>query len=340
MDALHLALTAGRPWDLVLDVAAGKGAARRWPVLLHHVRRGGRLAVRLPGEPGAGHGVRRAGPRGPGSGRGAADARPRPARQPRPGPGRAGRLGRATCGSTTVGCVATNSVGTLAKVPEEDADAFLRARPEAGRMLTTVPPPALRVPLRAAVERAGPAALRDRRPGGVGARVRRRDLPRPPGGVRRRVRAAGELPAPVQAAAAQRGVRRVGAALRPRAPAGDRAPGGRRRTCWTAMSAATSGMPSPTRSVTSGAGGWPSNGIRTSGRWCSPSRAPSLATWELDLLAAGGVDADRVVVAHEPTRGRHAGRVVAAVRDAGLRAPDDRDDVRRGRHPPGRSGRG
>ncbi|HVG68742.1 MAG TPA: glycosyltransferase family 61 protein, partial [Gaiellales bacterium] len=27
----------------------------------------------------------------------------------------------------------------------------------------------------------------------------------------------------------------------------------------------------------------------------------SLATWELDLLAAGGVDADRVVVAHEPT---------------------------------------
>ena len=26
-----------------------------------------------------------------------------------------------------------------------------------------------------------------------------------------------------------------------------------------------------------------------------------LATWELDLLAAGGVDADRVVVAHEPT---------------------------------------
>ena len=52
MDALHLALTAGRPWDLVLDVAAGKGAARRWPVLLHHVRRGGRLALRLPGEPG------------------------------------------------------------------------------------------------------------------------------------------------------------------------------------------------------------------------------------------------------------------------------------------------
>ena len=48
MDAVHLALAAGRPWDLVLDVAAGKGTAKRWPVLLHHVRRGGNLAVRVP----------------------------------------------------------------------------------------------------------------------------------------------------------------------------------------------------------------------------------------------------------------------------------------------------
>ena len=28
----------------------------------------------------------------------------------------------------------------------------------------------------------------------------------------------------------------------------------------------------------------------------------SLATWELDLFAAGGVETERVVVAHEPTR--------------------------------------
>ena len=48
MDAVHLALAAGRPWDLVLDVAAGKGTAKRWPVLLHHVRRGGNLAMRVP----------------------------------------------------------------------------------------------------------------------------------------------------------------------------------------------------------------------------------------------------------------------------------------------------
>ena len=48
LDSLHLALAAGRPWDLILDVAAGR-VARRWQVLLHHVRRGGSLAVRLSG---------------------------------------------------------------------------------------------------------------------------------------------------------------------------------------------------------------------------------------------------------------------------------------------------
>ena len=78
--------------------------------------------------------------------------------------------------------------------------------------------------MRAAVERPRRPAQRVRRPGGVAARVRRCDLPGPPGGVRRRVRAAGELSPPVQETAAQRGLRGVGASFRPPARAGDRGP--------------------------------------------------------------------------------------------------------------------
>ena len=85
MDVVHLGLTAGRPWDLVLDVAGGKGAARRWPVLLHHVRRGGRVAVRLPGRArGPSQRTVRRGPGRPGSGLEA----PTPGRDPRDNPER------------------------------------------------------------------------------------------------------------------------------------------------------------------------------------------------------------------------------------------------------------
>ena len=117
-------------------------------------------------------------------------------------------------------------------------------------------------------------------------------------------------------------------------------PSGRRASCasrsrrWptstarisssTATSAGTSDMRSPTRSATSGAGDSPSSGTPTCARWCSPSRRTGLAAWELDLLEAGGVDRDRVVVAHEPTAGRRLGQLVARVRDAGLRPSRDR----------------
>ena len=138
MDAVHLALTAGPSWDLVLDVAAGKGTAKRWPVLLFHVRRGGHLAVRLPD---ASRPVedsvtdvaaaRRAGAEPPEPGR---DLRDNPERDL-----------AALAASTTDLRVrdgwlrATSVVDTLAKVPESDGDAFLRLRPAAGRTLTTVP---------------------------------------------------------------------------------------------------------------------------------------------------------------------------------------------------------
>ena len=156
MDAVHLALTAGRPWDLVLDVAAGKGTAKRWPVLLHHVRRGGNLAVRVPdsSRPLEGSVVdvaaaRRAGAEPPTPGR---DLRDNPERDL-----------AALAASTTDLRVrdgwlrATSAVDTLAKVPEADGDAFLRARPSAGRTLTTVP--GLRFESRCALRSSAPVDL-------------------------------------------------------------------------------------------------------------------------------------------------------------------------------------
>ena len=138
LDDVHLALTAGRPWDLVLDVAGGGGAARRWPVLLHHVRPGGGLAVRVPARSAALE-------------RSVAEVReaqqaevlaPAPGRDPRDNAERDVAALAASASDLRIedGWLrATQSVGTLAKVPEADADAFLAARPEAGRVLTTVP---------------------------------------------------------------------------------------------------------------------------------------------------------------------------------------------------------
>jgi capsular polysaccharide biosynthesis protein len=138
MDPLHVALTAGRPWDLVLDVAAGQGAVQRWPVLMHHVRRGGSLALRLPGRPGPVRrsvaevlAAQRAGP-----------VTPTPGRDTRDNPERDLAALAATAAALRLedGWLrATSTADTLAKVPEADADAFLRLRPAAGRVLATEP---------------------------------------------------------------------------------------------------------------------------------------------------------------------------------------------------------
>jgi capsular polysaccharide biosynthesis protein len=138
MDAVHLELTAGRPWDLVLDVAGGKSARGRWPVLLHHVRRGGTLAVRLPGRPGP----LRASVREVLAAQQAGPEPPTPGRDPRGNPERdlAALAASASDPRIEDGWLrATNAVATLAKVPEQDASTFLAARPAAGRVLTTLP---------------------------------------------------------------------------------------------------------------------------------------------------------------------------------------------------------
>ncbi len=138
MAAVHLALTSGRPWDLVLDVAGGKGAARRWPVLLHHVRRGGRLAVRPPGHAKQlGRSVRRVL-----DAQAVGVAAPTPGRDRRDNPERDLAALAASTGDLRIEdgwLQATSLVATLAKVPELEADAFLSGRPDAGRVLTTVP---------------------------------------------------------------------------------------------------------------------------------------------------------------------------------------------------------
>ena len=134
MDAVHLALAAGRPWDAVVDIAGGKGTARRWPVLLHHVRRGGQLAVRVPDEARSLEesvvqvaSAKQAGVEAPAPGR---DLRDNPERDL-----------AALAASTDDLHVrngwlqATSTLETLAKVPESDADAFLLTRPAAGHTL-------------------------------------------------------------------------------------------------------------------------------------------------------------------------------------------------------------
>ena len=224
MDAVHLALTAGRPWDLVLDVAAGKGTAQEVAGAAPP-----RTTRRQPGRAGPGRAPGRSRSRwstwSPRAGR--APSLRTPGRDLRDNPER--DLAALAASTTDLRVrdgwlCATSAVDTLAKVPEADADALPASKTVGGSHADDDPRAALRLAMRPAVERPGRPAQRVRRPGGVAARVRRRDLPGPPGGVRRRLRAAGELSTPVQETAAQRGLRGVGSPVRPRARAGDERP--------------------------------------------------------------------------------------------------------------------
>jgi capsular polysaccharide biosynthesis protein len=138
MDVVHLALAAGRPWDAIVDVATGQGAARRWRVLVQHLRPGGRLALRVPDDAGPlvesvaeVTAARRSGAEPPVPGR---DLRTNPERD-------LAALVASTDGlHISDGWLhATSTLETLAKVPESAADEFLLARPAAGRTLVTLP---------------------------------------------------------------------------------------------------------------------------------------------------------------------------------------------------------
>jgi capsular polysaccharide biosynthesis protein len=299
MDALHLALTAGRPWDLVLDVAAGKGAARRWPVLLHHVRPGGRVAQRIPDEADdvsssvtQVHEARAAGVHPP-----------TPGRDPRDTPDR--DLAALASSAPDVAIddgwlVASNAIGTLAKVPEQDADAFLRARPEAGRTLTTVPP--LRFTSRCVLRSSAPVEL----PTEIDApavSVREYDDVTCLG--RQAAYGAGFVLPESYRHPFKRRLRNV--AFAEWAPRFVREP-----------PPATARLEGPAYLLDSYVRGHFGHALTDQvghfwGWRVALERHPDLralvftkpgtelARWELDLLAAGGVEADRVVVAHEPT---------------------------------------
>jgi capsular polysaccharide biosynthesis protein len=156
IDAVHLSLTAGRPWDVVLDVAGGQGAAHRWPLLLHHVRKGGRVAVRVPDDAAALTdsvdavlAARRSGVEAPVPGR---DLRDNPERD-------LAALAASTDDLRIDGgwLLATSRIDALAKVPEQDGDAFLLARPAAGR--TIAGQPAVRFASRCVLRASAPTDL-------------------------------------------------------------------------------------------------------------------------------------------------------------------------------------
>jgi capsular polysaccharide biosynthesis protein len=299
MHALHLALTAGRPWDLVLDVAKGKGVSQRWPVLLYHVRRGGSLAARLPRRSRAVERsvleVRAA--------QQAATPPPGPGRDPRDNPERDLAALAASAGSLRVedGWLrAVCTVDTLAKVPEADGDAFLRARPSAGRTLMSLP--AIRFESRCVLRASTPVRLPSR-------------FDAPAMSVREyvdvtclgRQAAYGDgfvLPESYRHPFKRR-LRNV--AFAEWAPRFVRAP-----------AAASAHLDGPAYLLDTYVGGHFGHALTDQvGHFWGWQHAldrhrdvralvltepgEPLAAWQWDLLRAGGVDHDRVVVAHEPT---------------------------------------
>ena len=151
------ALTAGRPWDLVLDVAGRQG--HRQAVAGAAAPRTTRRRARRPA-PGlrpatgglGGRRGRRAAGRAPSLRRRGATSATTPSATWPPSPPR-----RPTCASVTAGCARRARSTPWPRCPSADGDAFLRARPSAGRTLTTVP--GLRFASRCALRSSGPVDL-------------------------------------------------------------------------------------------------------------------------------------------------------------------------------------
>jgi capsular polysaccharide biosynthesis protein len=299
MDAVHLALTAGRPWDLALDVAGGRGAAQRWPALLHHVRPDGSLAVRLPEPPDEVESTvrevletQRAGIEPPKPGR---DLRALPLRD----------LAALAASMDDLRLEdgwlrARSTVETLAKVPEADGDAFLAMRPAAGRVVTTLP--GIRFESRCLLRASEPVGLP-------------REYEAPPMSLREydevtclgRQAAYGSgfvLPESYRHPFKRR-LRNV--AFAEWAPRFVRQP----EPATARLEGAYYLLDSYVRghfghALTDQAGhlwGWPRALEREPDLRALLFAKPGedLATWEVDLLGAAGIDRDRVVVAHEPT---------------------------------------
>jgi capsular polysaccharide biosynthesis protein len=147
LDELHLRLAALGRLDLLLDCARGEGTARRVARLVHHVRRGGGYLVLRPDRNNHRREARRLDdlladlrtwpkPSAPARGR---DRRGDPAAD-------AAALAHSVTGLVvTRGAVALEvTVDTLAKIREAEADRFLALRGRADDVLVTVPPLSLR----------------------------------------------------------------------------------------------------------------------------------------------------------------------------------------------------
>ena len=299
LDSLHLALAAGRPWDLVLDVAAGR-VARRWQVLLHHVRRGGSLAVRLSGPARAVQQDVTATL----TARAAGMAAPAPGRDHRRNSERdLAALGASTCDLRIEDgwLRATQEVATLAKVPELEADRVLADRPAAGRVLERLP--GIRFDSRAVVRSSAPLRIRH-------------DIEAPPMSLREyddvtclgRQAAYGDgfvLPESYRHPFKRR-LRNVAFAewaprfVREPEPAEDQLEG----PFFLLDSYVRGHFGHALTDQLGHVWGWSAAQARHPELRALLFAKPgeSLAEWELDLLEAGGVPPDRVVLAHRPTR--------------------------------------
>lgn len=138
LDRLHLGLAVAAPYDLVVDLAGGAQADRRFRTELFHLRPGGTAVVRLPDDPSLTdlladvQDLRASGELQP----------PTIGKDKRPGKVRDLHALAASVGDVEVRdgyAVVVNQVATLAKIPELSMNDLLAVRPDLGEVLDTIP---------------------------------------------------------------------------------------------------------------------------------------------------------------------------------------------------------
>jgi capsular polysaccharide biosynthesis protein len=134
----HLALAAAGPMDLIVDLAGGAGAPRRYRAQLFHLRVGGTMLTRIPRSGALLRQLEEV------QELRASDALRPPTRghEARPMPERDRHAFAASFKRLEVRggfVVSVSGVSALAKVRESDANTFLELRPEAGRVIELVP---------------------------------------------------------------------------------------------------------------------------------------------------------------------------------------------------------